>query len=157
MEERQHWSRRDLSWKNLLKLNDFDCSSSVIFNFSSCPLPSLTKCIRDIPDVSHTPPFLQCAKERNFLRLDALYHFSEVNFKIIAEEAAFNQLTGSFKEINEGKILGRSKSLLTTKLSPFYPNLPLEKQYPSRIQNKISSFWVFATPEASYDYKAQFP
>lgn len=46
-----------------------------------------------------------------------MYHISEVNFKIIAAEAAFNKLTGSYKKINEDKILGRSKSLVTTKLS----------------------------------------
>lgn len=32
-------------------------------------------------------------------------HISKVNFKIIAAEAAFNQLTGSFKKINEDKNL----------------------------------------------------
>lgn len=32
-------------------------------------------------------------------------HISEVNFKIIAAEAAFNQLTSSFKKINEDKNL----------------------------------------------------
>ena len=98
----------------------------LIFNFapsllwqiaSETPLTSL------IPP----PPFLQHAEERNFSRIDALYHISEVNFKIIAAEAAFNQLTSSFKKINEDKILGRSKSFLTTKLSLFYPNLPLKK------------------------------
>lgn len=73
------------------------------------------------------PAFLQCSEEKNFLRIDALCHISEVNFKIIAAEAAFNQLTGSFKKINEDKILGRSKSFLTTKTSLFYPNLPLKK------------------------------
>lgn len=56
-----------------------------------------------------------------------MYHISEVNFKIIAAEAVFNQLTDSFKKINEDIILGRSKSFLTTKLSLFYPNLPLKK------------------------------
>lgn len=63
-----------------------------------------------------------------------MYHISEVNFKIIAAEAAFNQLTGSFKKINEDKNPRKSKSFLTTKLSLFYPNLLLKKQYPSRIQ-----------------------
>lgn len=107
-------------------MNGFDCSSNVIFNFLSCPPP--------FPDKSQTPltspprtTFLQCSEERNFLRIDALYHSSEANFKIIAAETASNQLTGSFKEINEDKILGRSKSLLTTKPSLFHPNLRLKK------------------------------
>lgn len=67
------------------------------------------------------------------MRTEALHNIAEVNVKIIAAEVAFNQLTGSFKEINEGRILGRSKSFLTTKLSHFSANLPLKKWYPSNI------------------------
>lgn len=121
-----------LSWKNSPEPSKGSDGSLMVFLILYLVLPSSVKSHqRHLWLLTCPSLFLQCSEERNVLRIDALCYIAEVNFKIIAAETAFNQLTSSLKEINEGRILGRTKSFLTTKLSCFYPNLPLKKWHPS--------------------------